>query len=61
MIEWLTENAIERLAKTFKVLSDPTRIKIINALKTHFFCSKHSFSYHHFEQSLNAYYAILYA
>ncbi|MGM0501679.1 MAG: ArsR/SmtB family transcription factor [Bacillota bacterium] len=36
--EELTENAIERLAKTFKVLSDPTRIKIINALANQELC-----------------------
>ena len=36
--EELTENVIDRLADTFKVLSDPTRIKIINALANKELC-----------------------
>ncbi|MGM0370268.1 MAG: ArsR/SmtB family transcription factor [Bacillota bacterium] len=36
--EELPENVAERLAETFKVLSDPTRIKIINALANKELC-----------------------
>ncbi|MFO7819277.1 MAG: metalloregulator ArsR/SmtB family transcription factor [Halanaerobacter sp.] len=36
--EELTEDATEKLADTFKVLSDPTRIKIINALANKELC-----------------------
>ena len=36
--EELTEDVIERLADTFKVLSDPTRIKILNALANKELC-----------------------
>ncbi|MBM7558042.1 ArsR/SmtB family transcription factor [Halanaerobacter jeridensis] len=36
--EELTDDVIERLADTFKVLSDPTRIKILNALANKELC-----------------------
>ncbi len=36
--EELPEDVIKRLADTFKVLSDPTRIKIINALANKELC-----------------------
>ncbi len=38
VVEVLEERLAERLAETFKVLSDPTRIRIISALATNTYC-----------------------